>query len=358
MKRITIYDIAKELGVSPSTVSRVFNETGSVSDDKIKKIYETAERLGYRPHLIAKSLRTKRTLSIALLVPDVVNPFFPEIIKAVDDISKKHHYNIFLGNAESDYETLNWYIDTFIERGVDGVIFTGVTGGQRDLECFEKLVKAGIPCIMIDRYIKSPEVPFVGSNNFMGGYKAAKHLIEIGHTKMATITGPLNQHGTLERLSGFKKYLNESGKNLDDSLIFESDFTAFGGYYSMEKILNLKMVPSATFIMNDHMAIGALAMLKNKMIRIPDDMAIVGFDDISVASLLSPPLTTIAQRRYEMGEKAVRALIEAIGKKMMPKIQLILDVDLIVRNSTIKNIGRDIVITKYGYSVNKTTNIF
>ena len=124
MKRVTIYDIAKEVGVSPSTVSRAFNETDLVSGDKINKILETAERLGYRPHLVAKSLRTHKTRSIALLVPDVLNPFFPEIIKAVEDIAKGHRYNVFLGNAESNYDTLNWYIDTFIERGVDGVVFT------------------------------------------------------------------------------------------------------------------------------------------------------------------------------------------------------------------------------------------
>jgi DNA-binding LacI/PurR family transcriptional regulator len=292
-----------------------------------------------------------------LLVPDVLNPFFPEIIKAVEDIAKGHRYNVFLGNAESNYDTLNWYIDTFIERGVDGVVFTGILGGAKDRECFEKLVSAKIPCIMIDRYINSTGIPFVGSNNFMGGYKAAKHLIEIGHKRIATITGPLNIELNIERLAGFKKALREFNIRLDDSLIFESDFTAFGGYHCMEKILNLSEPPTAVFVMSDAMAIGALAVLKNKMVAIPDEMAIVGFDDISVVSLLSTPLTTIAQRKYDMGAKAVNVLIESIGKKILPDIQLILDVDLVVRNSTVKDVNKDIMLTKYGYFVNRTPSL-
>jgi DNA-binding LacI/PurR family transcriptional regulator len=354
MKRITIYDIAKEVGVSPSTVSRAFNDASLVSEDKINKIRDTAERLGYRQDMIAKSLRTKKTGSIALLVPDVLNPFFPEIIKAVEDVAKRHRYNVFLGNTDLNYDTQNWYVETFIERGVDGVLFVGITGGRKDEECYEKLIAANIPCILIDRYIKSPKIPYVGSDNFSGGYKAGTHLVDIGHKNIATITGSLSIELNIDRLNGFKKALQEKGINLSDSLIFESDFTALGGYHSMEKILNLPKPPTATFIMSDGMAIGALVLLKSKRVRIPEEMAIVGFDDIPIASLLSTPLTTVAQRMYDMGARAANVLTESIRKKTMPNIQLILDVNLIIRNSTVKDINTDIMLTKYGYIVNKS----
>lgn len=353
MRRPTIYDIAREAKVSPTTVSRAFNNESLVSREKLEQIYEVSERLGYRPHMIARSLRTKKTGFLGLVLPDIVNPFFSELTRGVEDVARQNGYHVLLGNAESDYARQAWYLEMFWEKGIEGVILSGITGGPKDEDSYRRLQERGIPCVLIDRYVKSPDIPFVGSDNFGGGYKAGKHLLELGHRRIGAVTGPLEIELWRDRVAGFQKALQEGGVSLEESLILESDCTARGGYHSMEMILGMSEKPTAAFIMSDGMAIGALALLKTRKVRIPEEMAIVGFDDVSVASLLDPPLTTLAQKKYEMGARAAEVLIDSIRKKTMPRIQTILDVELIVRNSTVKDAVRDITLTKYGYAINR-----
>ncbi|MCL5986476.1 MAG: LacI family transcriptional regulator [Actinobacteria bacterium] len=351
-KRVTIYDIAKEVGVSASTISRALNNQKVVSEEKLKRIIETVERLGYRVDTVARSLRTKRTGIIGLIFPDAVNLFLPKLISAVDETARKNGYNVIFGNAELDPELQKWYIDMLIEKKVDGVILGGLSGGKEDEECCAKLSDSRIPYIMVDRYIKKPGIPFVGSNNFAGGYRATAHLIEKGHKYIALIGGPFSFEICKDRLDGYKKALVDNGISYDESIVLESDFTAVGGFHCMENLLGTPEHPTAVFIMGTDMAVGAYVSLKNRHINIPDEMAIVGFDDIPpLTSLLTPPLTIVAQQEYQMGVRATKILIDAVHKQTMPSEQVILDVKLIVRNSTDKDASKNFVFTKQGLGI-------
>lgn len=330
---VTIKDIAKLANVSITTVSRVINnKSEGVSEETRNRILQLVKELGYQPNAIARGLVTKKTKTIGLIIPDISNPFFPDIARGVEDSAHIYGYNVFLCNTDDNLEKESEYINALKEKYVDGIIFT--SSAPSNYEHIMELIKSGVPVIMMDRRIESEDIYGVFIDNYEGGYLATKHLIDLGHRKIACITGPLNVRNARERLAGYKKGLLENGLEVDEELIFEGDYKINSGIVGTEKLLNNNKDITAIFACNDLMAYGAYETIRSYGYKIPDDISIVGFDDIQLSQILEPQLTTIRQPAYDMGLTAARMLIKLIeGKKLNKKI-VTFKPQLIIRQST------------------------
>lgn len=318
---ITIKDIARLANVSITTVSKVINnKDDSISEQTKNKILQIIKETNYQPNAIARSLVTKKTKTIGLIIPDITNPFFPEIARGAEDCANIYGYNIFLCNTDDNAEKENNYIAVLREKCVDGIIFT--SSSIPKYEHIIDLIDSGIPVVMIDRSIepKLKNVYGVFLDNYKGGYLATKYLIELGHRNIACITGPLYTKSAIERLNGYKKALSDFNIEINNSMIIEGDFKINSGMVAAEKIIENKDV-TGIFACNDLMAYGVYKTLKKKGYRIPDDISIVGFDDIQLSQILEPQLTTIKQPSYDMGLTATRVLIKLIeGEKVRKKV--------------------------------------
>lgn len=328
-----IYEIAKKAGVSHMTVSRSFNNPEMVNIKTRQKIIKIADQLNYRPSLIAQSMRTKRTNYIGLILPDIINPFFPEIVRGVEDCARKNEYNVILVNTDNDYkiETSSMYM--FINRGVDGIILSGIAGGRKDKEFIKKIISRKIPVILIDRYIPDINCAYVITDNFKAAYDATKYLIGLGHKKIGVISSPQKIKIFQDRLKGFKQALVDSGLPYENNYVVEGEESIESGYTSIEKLLIIDNKITAVFAMCDFIAFGVYKYLKEKNIKISEDISVISIDDIYTSSIITPPLTTMAQKKYEMGFKAAEILINGIIKKKNIKRNIILEAELMKRDS-------------------------
>ncbi|MGB9680444.1 MAG: LacI family DNA-binding transcriptional regulator [Thermoanaerobacteraceae bacterium] len=330
---VTIKDIAKLANVSITTVSRVINnKTEGVSEETRERILQLVKEYEYQPNAIARGLVTKKTKTLGLIIPDITNPFFPDIARGVEDSAHIYGYNVFLCNTDDNLDKESEYINALKEKYVDGIIFTSSSIPKQ--EHIKELIKTGIPIVIMDRRIESEDIYGVFLDNYEGGYIATKHLIDLGHKKIGCITGPLYSKSARERLEGYKECLIENGFEYDESVVFEGDYKINSGITGSEKLLNLHKKISAIFACNDLMAYGAYKTIRSRGYKIPDDISIVGFDDIQLSQILEPQLTTIRQPAYDMGLTATRMLIKLIeGEKLNRKI-INFKPKLIIRQST------------------------
>ncbi|ABY95668.1 MULTISPECIES: LacI family DNA-binding transcriptional regulator [Thermoanaerobacter] len=332
---VTIKDIAKLANVSITTVSRVINnKTEGVSEETRNRILQLVKELGYQPNAIARGLVTKKTKTVGLIIPDISNPFFPDIARGVEDSAHIYGYNVFLCNTDDNLEKESEYINALKEKYVDGIIFTSSSIPKH--EHITDLIKSGIPVVIMDRRIDSEDIYGVFLDNYEGGYIATKYLIDLGHKRIGCITGPLYISNAIERLEGYKRALVDNEIEVDNRLIFEGDYKINSGIIGAEKLLEHEV--TAIFASNDLMAYGAYKAIRSYGYKIPDDISVVGFDDIQLSQILEPQLTTIRQPAYDMGLAAARMLIKLVeGKKLKKKI-INFRPQLIIRQST-KNIG-------------------
>ncbi|SDG75122.1 transcriptional regulator, LacI family [Thermoanaerobacter thermohydrosulfuricus] len=328
---VTIKDIAKLANVSITTVSRVINnKTEGVSEETRNRILQLVKELGYQPNAIARGLVTKKTKTVGLIIPDISNPFFPDIARGVEDSAHIYGYNVFLCNTDDNLEKESEYINALKEKYVDGIIFTSSSIPKH--EHITDLIKSGIPVVIMDRRIDSEDIYGVFLDNYEGGYIATKYLIDLGHKRIGCITGPLYISNAIERLEGYKRALVDNEIEVDNRLIFEGDYKINSGIIGAEKLLEHEV--TAIFASNDLMAYGAYKAIRSYGYKIPDDISVVGFDDIQLSQILEPQLTTIRQPAYDMGLTAARMLIKLIeGKKMNKKIANFRP-QLIIRQST------------------------
>lgn len=330
---ITIKDIAKKAGVSITTVSKVINNKDeSISDETRNRVKDIIKELNYQPNALARGLITKKTKTIALVLPDITNPFFPDVARGVEDYSNKHGYNVFLCNTDDNYKKENDYINLLKEKRVDGIIFSSANSGSDKTKFIHKI---DIPLVAIDRAYNENECFGIFTDNLTGGYIAAKHLIDLNHKKIACITGPKEIRNSIERVNGYKKAIIEAGIELDESLIAYSDFKIDGGYKAGIELMKNKDI-TAIFACNDLMACGVYEAAYDMGLRIPDDISVVGFDDVQIIKALNPKLTTIKQPIYKIGQEAAKMLIKLIENKKINENIINLDVELVTRGSTRK----------------------
>lgn len=327
----TMRDIAEHAGVSLSTVSHVVNETRYVSDDVRHRVLSAMVELDYRPNELARSLRRGQTNTIGLILPDSANPYFAEIGQSIELAAFENNFSVILCNTEGSVEREDLYVDVLRKKQVDGIIF--VAAGERS-DSVRDLIKRQFPVVLIDRQQPGIELAAVHVDNYSGGQEATQHLIDLGHTRVACITGPHNITPSADRVTGYLNALEEAGLPVDEQLIEPGTFRASSGYAATLKLLQLPDPPTAIFACNDMMAIGVLRAAAETGRRVPDDLAIVGFDDVELASYTIPPLTTVAQPTDEMGQKAVEMLLGAVKDKRHPRQSTILKAELVVRASS------------------------
>jgi len=328
-----IYEIAKKAKVSHMTISRVFNNPDLVNKKTRERIIKIADELGYRPSLIARSMRTKRTNYIGLILPDIINPFFPEIVRGVDDYARKNKYNVILVNTDNDYDIETSSLNMFVSRSIDGLIFSGIAGGKKDSVFVGEIIEKKIPVVLVDRYIPDLDSSYVITNNFQAAYDATNYLIGLGHRRIGVVSSPQKIKIFKDRLKGYRQALEENKIKYDKELIVEGEESIESGFLTTKRLLEKTNHITAVFTMCDFMAFGAYRYCKQNSIRIPEDVSIISIDDIFTSSLITPPLTTMAQQKYEMGFNAAKILIDSINKNKIPKKKTVLDALLVERDS-------------------------
>lgn len=327
----TIREVAEKAGVSPTTVSHVVNSTRFVSEDVRQRVLEAMRQLNYRPNALARSLRRGETHTLGLILPDSANPFFAEISHSIESAAFGHGYSVILCNTENDINKERLYTEVLENKQVDGMIFVAAGG---DREALAEIVRKGLPLVVVDREMGDLELDTVVTDNFHGGLIAAQHLIASGHRLIACITGPSNITPTSDRVSGFRAALKQANILADESLFVRGDFHAPSGYEVTMHLLQRVPRPTAIFVCNDMMAIGGIRAASQLGLRVPDDVSIVGFDDIELASYTTPPLTTVAQPKQEIGSQAVEQILERMRTPTLPPRRTVLTPRLVIREST------------------------
>ncbi|TLS49593.1 LacI family transcriptional regulator [Paenibacillus antri] len=327
----TIYDVAKEAGVSIATVSKVINETGRISDKTRQHVRSVMKRLDYQPSLVASALTKKRTNTIGLLLPDLGNLFFAEVARSVEDRAHEKGYNVVICSTDNDADKEEKYLAWLRQKRVDGIILA--TGMQSD-KSVKSLLDARLPVALIARESRRLSVDTVRVDDFRGGYLAASHLVELGHTRIAVIAENLSVSSSRERVEGYKKALEEAGLAVDEALIRISSFDIEGGKEAARQLLELTEPPTAVFACNDLLAIGILQVCRAMGLAVPARLSVVGFDNTLIASLAEPPLTTIAQPIPELGREVVDLITQEIHGEKQAKQRVVLDPRLIRRGST------------------------
>ncbi|HSB66464.1 MAG TPA: LacI family DNA-binding transcriptional regulator [Anaerolineales bacterium] len=331
--RVTMSDVARQAGVSLMTVSRVINNKGDVSSETRQRVLEIISNLGYRPSAIARSLATKETSTIGLVIPDVSNAFFAEITQGVERLAYSKGYHVFLCNTEEDPQRELAVIQSLEEKRVDGLILCSSRLDE------EKLIDilANLPAVvLINRRVhQTVEDTFdsVTLDDERGGWLAAHHLIKSGHRQIGFLAGPPASYSGAGRRKGFLAALQEAGVNWLDGWMKHCQPSVEGGYEATRYLLGTYPQLTALFCFNDLVAVGALQACDELDRRVPQDLAIVGHDDIPVAALVSPTLTTCRVPRYELGARAVNALLERLHDCPGECSQIVLQPELVIRES-------------------------
>lgn len=330
MKRSTLKEVAKLAGVSTATVSNALNETKYVSEEVKDKINRAIEELNYQPNIVAKSLRVQESRIIGVLISDVANPFFSIVVKGLEEELSKSNYSILLCNTDSSVEKERKYLEVMIGKRVDGLVVSsaGNTG-----DYFRSLDKTGVPIVFLNRCPEFMNSDVIMTNNIQGAYSATEHLIRHGYGKIAIITGPSSISTGKDRLIGYKRALEDYGVALSDPLVKEGLFTIQSGYDKMKELMEQDMKPDAVFISNNSMTLGAYKYLKEAGIRIPDQIAVLGYDDPDWADIVEPPITTVRQPAYQLGVHAANLMLARINEKQVKREIMYMDTTLIIRRS-------------------------
>jgi LacI family transcriptional regulator len=327
----TIREVAEKAGVSYTTVSHVINNTRYVSENVRERVLAAMKDLGYRPNALARSLRRGETKTIGLILPDSANPFFAEVGRVIENAAFRSGYNVILCNTEGDINKERVYTEVLQNKQVDGIVFVAA-GDQPD--ALQEIAEGNLPVVVIDRDSGQLELDTVITDNLTGGAQAAHCLSRLIDPQVACITGPSNLTPSAQRVIGFQQALSDLNINIREDWIVRGDFHPDSGYKAAYQLLQLTHRPNAIFSCNDMMAIGVLRAAAELGLCIPDDLQVVGFDDIELASYTHPPLSTVAQPKKEIGETSVRLLLERINNNNLPARREILPTKLILRKTT------------------------
>ncbi len=330
----TIKDLAREAGVSYATVSRALNDHPEVSDETKKRIMKIALEMGYQPNAIAQGLVKKETKTVGLIIPDITNPFFPEVARGIEDAAVEAGYTIFLCNTNWNAQREERYFDVLIQKQVDGLI---IGPSSEEVSHLGKVLASGIKTVFISRAINHTNGTSIIIDNILGAKQAVEYLIQRGHQRIAFIGGQEDISTNRERLQGYTQALNNNGLALDESLIKTGSFKRDSGYFIMNQILKSDDCnrPTAVFAANDLLALGVIQAVKENGLSIPGDVAVVGFDDIEFASLPEIQLTTVSQPKYDMGKLAFSTLMELIrGGGYSSGRKILLDPVLVIRHTS------------------------
>lgn len=335
--KATIHDIAKKLNVTASTVSRALKDHPRISEETKKAVLKAAQKLNYQPNHIAAALRNGKSKIIGIIVPTADRSFFSSVVRGIEEIANTAHYNVMICQSHDNYEKEVATVEALLNARVDGII-ASFAKGTTDFGHFLKVKEKGIPLIMFDRSNEELEVSSVIIDDYQGAYNAVKHLISQGCTRIAHFTGFRKINIYRERLRGYRDALLDHGIAVDDSLIVSSNLQLEDGRESMAKLLELPSRPDAVFSASDYSIMGAMQVLKERNISIPQQIALVGFGNEAFTAFSEPQLTTIDQRSKQMGNAAAEIFldqIEAGNRTFVPK-KTVLKPELVIRKSSLK----------------------
>ncbi|URX64716.1 LacI family transcriptional regulator [Luteibacter anthropi] len=323
----TVKEIAAAAGVSVATVSRALQRPEVVSESTRQRIHEVVKRLGYTPNALARNLRTSRTRLIVALVPDIANPFFSEVIRGIEQVAHENGYSVLLGETQGSLVREQAYADMVAARQADGIITMSPRVPAIPID-------GRLPVVNACEYVKDKDISSVYIDNVAAAVAAMDYLVALGHREIAFFAGPASSPICVDREQGYRLALQKAGIEPDPSLTVVGDFSIEAGERAVDLLLSQSRPFSAVFCSNDEMAIGALRALSAKGVRVPEDVSVVGFDDIRFARYTSPSLTTIAQPKNALGREAMSMMIELLNDPSVPSRKRVLSADLVVRGST------------------------
>lgn len=327
----TIKDVAREAGVSVATVSRVFNDSGQVSEDTRKHVRQVADRLNYWPNGVARSLITNRTHSLGVLLPDMHGEFFSEVIRGIDLTARNQNLHLLVSSSHSEIDALIASLLSLRGR-IDGLI---VMAPDVDAPAAIRACIGELPIVMLNPGLDLEECDSVSIANYDGAYQTVKHLMSLGHRRIAIVKGPERNIDARQRLYGYRRALADGGGEMLPALEVRGDFREASGSEAAAGILRLSPRPTAVFAANDYMAVGLISALREAGLRVPEDMAVAGFDDIPIARFVSPPLTTVQVDAFALGQRAVELLLPRTqSKKPADYTHDVLPTTLVVRASS------------------------
>jgi len=333
-KKVTIRDVAAAAGVSYQTVSRVLNDKPDVAEETRSRILQVIEELGYQPSAVARSLVFKRTRTLGLITADFSDYFFTQVIVGAEAEARRLDYFFILGSTERNPEDEPEYLRLLTEREVDGILFARPST-EGDSQHLLSLVRADVPLVTTNYYIPGEKLTVVDVDNVDGGMQATNHLIEAGHRQIGMITGPPSWRSVKDRTEGHQLALEKAGIVFSQSFVEHGDWSYESGYKAMKRLLAKAPPITALFVQNDRMAIGAMRALREMGQKIPDDMAIVGYDDIPPAAYCYPPLTTVHQPMVEVGQLGARLLIQIVENPDTERKEVLLKPRLVRRGTCV-----------------------
>jgi LacI family transcriptional regulator len=342
-KKATIYDIAKEVGTSTATVSRVLSDSGyPVKSGLRRAILDTAKKMDYTPNIIGRMLKGSSSKEIGVIIPTISNPFYPQILLGIELEARQEGYGILLCNSFRDPVTERKYIETLYQKQVTGLIISSINENYTYLK---EMQMSGVNIVVFDQDIEDPSYSRVGFDYIKGGMMGTEYLLGLGHKNIAFITSPLTKKSRRETLEGYRKALQKNGINITEEniIVSESEEELRTGTYEFEngkkmagRLLSLKNMPTAVFAINDMTALGVVQELLEKGMKIPEDISVIGFDNIEISSMVNPPLTTIDQPSFETGRIACRMLIDKMKGTAAGAVSVTLEPTLVIRKSAVR----------------------
>lgn len=329
---ITLRDVGRRAGVSAMTVSRVINGRAGVDAETQRRVEEAIAALDYVPNRIARGLLSQKTQTIGLIVPDVVNPFFAPVVRGAETAARRAGYRVLLCNSEGDLRLEREYIEDLVAHRVEGLLLAPANDQSR--HSIFPLLRGDFPLVLLDRSLPDSDCDLVVSDSATGARRLTEHLIGVGHRSIAHLTDADDTSTGRDRLRGYREALAAAGIALRDELVFRTTVDKLGGYRAAQEVLALDPRPTAIFAVNNMTAVGAMEALRERGLAVPDDMALVCFDDVEHLAVLSPFLTVIDQPAETLGGLGAQLLLERIAGKAGPRSRrIVLQTDLIVRRS-------------------------
>ncbi len=328
----SLIDVARRAKVNISTVSRTINQTGKIGEETQRRVRKVMAELGYKPNRVARRLRTRDGTShlLGLIIPNIQNIFFADLARGVEDVAYRNDFAVLLCNYDEDPAKEQFYLDVMQAESVDGIILPPV---HEDDAAVLRVVQNGIPVVCVDRSLSSLTLDKVEVENHQGAVEAVTHIISRGHSRIGIICGPADSSTGRERLRGYKDAHAAAGIALKPELIRFGDYKQGSGRELSEQLLNLPHPPTALFVCNGLMTTGALETIYNRGLRIPKQIALVGFDELPLATVFNPPLTLVRQPAYEVGKSAAELLLKRLAEPLRPATSLRLLPTLMIRKS-------------------------
>jgi LacI family transcriptional regulator len=327
----SIKDVAREAGVSIATVSRVLNDIDVVNEDTKQKVKDAIKKLSYRPNIVARSLKTQKSSTIGIIIPDISNQFYPEIVRGCEDVANIYNYNIMLCNADLDVEREMEALRILKEKMIDGVIYMSNSIGNNIVDLISELE---MPTILVETTDAEGIFPSVTIDNVMAAADAVKYLANKGNKRIAYVGTSIEKVNALsKRYTGYNKGLEEMGITHDKEIVYLGGVKSRDGYAGINTILDKGAEVDAVFCASDEIAMGVINALRDRSIKVPEDIDVMGFDDIYSASIFYPKLTTVAQPMYDMGSVSMRMLIKSINNLPVEEKHFVLPYRIVERDS-------------------------